>query len=53
MYKNCGWPEEESSELKPYWTRRTEITIEVECLMWGMCVIILRKLQHHILMELH
>ena len=53
MYNKSGWSDEVSPELKPYWSQRMEITIEGECLMWGIRVIIPAKLQDRILEELH
>ena len=40
MYTKRVWPDEVSPELEPYWSQRTEITIERECFMWGVCVTI-------------
>ena len=51
-----GWPKQlpaEDSDLKPFFTRRTEITIERGILMWGMRIIIPHKMQQAVLAELH
>lgn len=51
-----GWPKQlsaEDNDLKPFFTRRTEITIEQGILMWGMRIIIPHKMQQAILAELH
>ena len=39
--------------LKPYWTRRSELTTESACLLWGTRVIIPPKLRQVIQEELH
>ena len=51
-----GWPKQlaaEDSDLKPFFKRRTEITIERGILMWGMRIIIPDKMQKSVLAELH
>lgn len=40
-------------ELKPYWIRRSELTVEQGCVMWGIRVVIPIKLQSRVLAELH
>ncbi|XP_063924618.1 uncharacterized protein LOC135138566 [Zophobas morio] len=45
-----GWPDD---FLKPFVQRKDEITCEQGCLMWGYTVIVPRKLQRHLLEELH
>lgn len=40
-------------ELKSYNSRKTQITMEQACLLWGYRVIILAKFQNKILSELH
>ena len=35
-----GWPHSPTEELKPYFSRRQEISIEDNCLLWGIRVII-------------
>ena len=37
----------------PYWCRRGELTIEGDCVLWGVRVIIPGKLQRKVLTELH
>ena len=39
--------------LKPYWIRRSELTIECGCLLWGTRIIIPNKLRQVIQEELH
>ena len=53
LYIKHSWSTEVPENLKPYWTRRTEITVEGDCLMWGIRVIIPKKLQNAVLQELH
>ncbi|XP_072178233.1 uncharacterized protein [Diadema setosum] len=55
-YTLDGWPKQlptEESELKTFFMRRTEITIEQGILMWGMRIIIPHKMQKAVLAELH
>ena len=48
-----GWPEERDSDLKPYYHRKDELTVESGCLLWGMRVIVPTKLRPRLLQELH
>ena len=49
-----GWPDEvEDLRLKPYFHRRYELSIEQDCIMWGLRVVIPEKFQDDILQELH
>ena len=51
-----GWPVkgcEECPDLKPYYDRRHELTIEQGCIMWGIRVVIPTKLRDRVLEELH
>ena len=55
-YTKRGWPSKVDDVLKPYYTRRNEITIENDCLVWGSRVIMpakLRKLVTELLHEEH
>ena len=38
---------------KPYWNRRHELTVEGDCLLWGIRVLVPRSLQMKVLNELH
>ncbi len=49
-YTKRGWIPE---TLKPFYHRRFELTIEGDCLLWGIRVIIPRCLQEDVLQELH
>ena len=48
-----GWPEERDSDLKPYYHRKDELTVESGCLLWGTRVIVPTKLRPRLLQELH
>ena len=39
--------------LKPYWNRREELSVEADCVLWGLRVIIPTTLRHQMLKELH
>ena len=52
-YTQNGWPLNFPTELKPYWTRREALTIEQNVLMWGIRVIVPKKLQNQVLQEIH
>ena len=52
-YTKYGWPSTVHHQLKPYFNRKTELTIEGKCLMWGIRVVIPQKYQKEILNELH
>jgi len=49
------WPTDadKNESLKPYYTRRHEISTEQDCLMWGYRVIIPSKFRAALLTELH
>ena len=54
MYLRSGWPSSGIDDsLKPLWNRRHELTIESECVMWGMRVVIPTSCQAAVLSELH
>ena len=42
-----------SEVLKPYWHRRLELSVEGECVMWGLRVIDTKQLKSAVLEELH
>ena len=49
-----GWPDQVSEEsLKPYWRRRSELSIQFGCIMWGYRVIVPPQGQTTVLQELH
>ncbi|XP_031330712.1 uncharacterized protein K02A2.6-like [Photinus pyralis] len=54
QYVKEGWPQQCPNEtLKPYFSRRMEITIDNDCLSWGCRVIIPKTLREHVLELLH
>ena len=50
-----GWPENEpvNPELKPYYLRKNELSIDKNCVLWGSRVIVPQKLRMTVLRELH
>uniref|UniRef100_A0A3B3XNZ2 Gypsy retrotransposon integrase-like protein 1 n=1 Tax=Poecilia mexicana TaxID=48701 RepID=A0A3B3XNZ2_9TELE len=49
-----GWPKHVQDELlKPYFQRRFELTVEDECLLWGLRVVVPKKLRDQLISELH
>ena len=49
-----GWTDKPQDErLKPFYTRRSELSVQNGCLMWGIRVIIPIKLRNKVLEELH
>jgi hypothetical protein len=54
-YARHGWPaqSELKDELKPFGLRHHEISIEADCLLMGIRVIIPMKYRKHVLGELH
>ena len=47
-----GWSVRVSGD-KPYYERRNELTVHLGCILWGMRVVIPKKLQDRVLEELH
>ena len=47
------WPEHISQELRPYFTKRDELSIENDIIMWGLRVVIPSCYCHKILSGLH
>ena len=53
-YTLMGWPNYVTSdELKAYFTRRHELSVDQGCVLWGMRVIIPPSLRNRLLQELH
>lgn len=53
-YTASGWPNyTDDDDLRPFWNKRQELTIEDDCLLWGRRVIVPSKLQNLVLSELH
>ena len=52
MLRN-GWPDEVKMELKPYWQRRLELSLQDNCILCGSRVIIPPQGRQQVLEELH
>ena len=52
-YLKTGWPAEVPDALKPYFTRCDKLSIEEGCILWGIRVIVPKKLQSSVLDSLH
>ena len=48
-----GWPEDAQDSLTHFWRRREELSVEGDCLLWGVRVVVPTKLRKKILQELH
>ena len=50
-----GWESDisKNEDMKPYWTRKEELTVEGGCLLWGGRVVIPESLRESVLLELH
>ena len=48
-----GWPSRVQEALMPFWRRKDELTVEGECILWGMRVVIPSKWRYKVLDELH
>ena len=53
QYTKRGWPSKVPEALKPYHNRREQLTLEDDCVMWGVRVLVPKKLQQRVLEELH
>ena len=53
-YVTNGWPKHvEDLRLRPYFNRRFELSVEQDCLLWGLRVVIPTRYQDDMLQELH
>ena len=52
-YTQTGWPSSVPHELKPYFNRKHELTIEGNCVMWYIRVLVPIKYRSKVLNELH
>lgn len=53
-YIENGWPQAvDIKQLDPYFTRRTELYIELGCVMWGHRLVIPESCRRSVLSELH
>lgn len=48
-----GWPKEVSEELKVYYKKREELSVEQGCVLWGTRVVVPTKLRTAVLKEIH
>ena len=48
-----GWPKRIPDEVAPFWRRKDELSIEGDCIMWGIRVVIPKLLQSRVMSELH
>ena len=53
MHFTRGWPSSVPSDLKPFHLRREELTVEEDCLLWGVRVVLPAKLRPQNLSDLH
>ena len=53
QYIQQGWPIHGDQELKPFWSKQTELTIQDGCLLWGSRVVIPQPGRKQLLQELH
>ena len=50
----CGWPRQVQEEaLQPYFKQRFELSVEQDCVLWGLRVVIRKALHDRILEDLH
>ena len=52
-YVEQGWPTTVDNALAPYSSRRNELSLFQDCLMWGSRVIVPEKARSTVLLELH
>ena len=52
-YLRCIGQQENDEILKPYYSRRNELTMFQGCVMWGCRIVIPKKLRSAVLNELH
>ena len=43
-YVRSGWPQDCTPTLRSYWSHRFELMVEGECLLWGIRIIVPKKL---------
>ena len=53
LYLRQGWPASVPAELQLFSSRRLELTVESQCLLWGIRVVVPQKLRASVLKELH
>jgi len=53
QYTLSGWPQDVPESLKPFYYKHTELTTEAGCVLWGIRMIVPKKLRTRVLQELH
>ena len=54
QYVMHGWPQKcNDPDLRPYFLRKQELSVQADCLLWGARVIVPQKFRKSILAELH
>ena len=53
QYIMFGWPDKADGELKPYFSRRLELSTHVGCILWGTRIVIPPQARSTVLAELH
>jgi len=48
-----GWPNQQDDDLKLYWSKRMELSVESGCIVWGGRVVIPPQGRESVLAELH
>lgn len=48
-----GWPNNCDADLQPFWSQRTELTVQDRCLLWGSCVTVPCQGLRQMLREMH
>ncbi|CAL9702513.1 unnamed protein product [Knipowitschia caucasica] len=52
-YIKEGWPREVAEELKVFYKKREELSVEQGCVLWGTRVVVPKKLRTAVLNEIH
>ena len=47
-YLRQGWPKRIPDDVAPFWRRKDELSIEGDCIMWGIRVVIPKSLQSRV-----
>ena len=53
QWARTGWPTEVTTPFSQYWARKNELTLQDNCILWGIRVVIPKVLQSQVLTELH
>ncbi len=58
QFTSQGWPNKinhlpEAEDLKPYYTRKDQLTVEKGCILWGVRVVIPEKFRERLLNQIH